>query len=350
MTSMCWTHPSIRAHDEEVTSTPQTHSATGSAHPGPGGTRSARPGADTGQGRRRAGITLLTALAPATWGTTYIVTTHLLPEGHPLFAALMRALPAGLLALLLTRTLPRGHWWWKALVLGTLNIGAFFPLLFLAAQHLPGGVAATLGAAQPILVTLLVVPVLGERLSRWRLTWGIVGVAGVAMVVLGPEAGLDPLGIAAGLLGTASMGLGVVLTKRWGRPPGISSLTLAGWQLGAGGLVLLVPTLLIDGIPAGIDGPAVLGYLWLGLVGGLLAYTLWFGGIRRLPVTATALLGLLSPLVAAGVGVLLAGETFTAVQLLGFALALAAMLAGQVAPRPRIALQRTSQPEGNPIP
>lgn len=262
----------------------------------------------------------------------------------------MRALPAGLLALLLTRTLPWGHWWWKALVLGTLNIGAFFPLLFLAAQHLPGGVAATLGAAQPILVALLVVPVLGERLSRWRLTWGIVGVAGVAMVVLGPEAGLDPLGIAAGLLGTASMGLGVVLTKRWGRPPGISSLTLAGWQLGAGGLVLLVPTLLIDGIPAGIDGPAVLGYLWLGLVGGLLAYTLWVGGIRRLPVTATALLGLLSPLVAAGVGVLLAGETFTAVQLLGFALALAAMLAGQVAPRPRIALQRTSQPEGNPIP
>ncbi|GDY57777.1 hypothetical protein SVIO_084000 [Streptomyces violaceusniger] len=30
--------------------------------------------------------TALTALAPSVWGTTYVVTTELLPEGHPLFA------------------------------------------------------------------------------------------------------------------------------------------------------------------------------------------------------------------------------------------------------------------------
>ena len=55
--------------------------------------------------------------------------------------------------------------------------------------------------------------------------------------------------------------------------------------------MLLVPALLIDGAPAGIDLPAVAGYMWLGLIGGLLAYSLWFAGIRALPVTATALLG-----------------------------------------------------------
>ena len=91
---------------------------------------------------------LLTAIAPATWGTTYLVTTHLLPPGHPLFAGLMRTLPAGLLALMITRQLPRGSWWWRSLVLGGLNMGAFFPLLFVAAQCLPGGVAATLGAVR----------------------------------------------------------------------------------------------------------------------------------------------------------------------------------------------------------
>ena len=42
---------------------------------------------------------MLTALAPIAWGTTYLVTTALLPAGHPLFAGLMRALPAGLLAI-----------------------------------------------------------------------------------------------------------------------------------------------------------------------------------------------------------------------------------------------------------
>lgn len=288
------------------------------------------PGGPAGS---RAGWTTLTAIAPAVWGTTYIVTTHLLPEGHPLFAALMRALPAGVIAVLLARRLPRGSWWWKSLVLGTLNIAVFLPLLFVTAQRLPGGVAATLGASQPILVALLAVAILQERLSRWRLWWGVAGVVGVALIVLGPDAALDPLGVLAGLGGAASMATGVVLTKRWGRPEGVSGLALAGWQLGAGGLVLLVPALVIDGVPPGIDGPAVAGYLWLGLVGALLAYTLWFSGIRRLPVTATALLGLLSPVVAATLGAAIARESLGATQLVGFAIALTAMAAGQLTPR-----------------
>ncbi|GAA4479822.1 hypothetical protein GCM10023094_25460 [Rhodococcus olei] len=281
----------------------------------------------------RTGWTALTAIAPAVWGTTYIVTTHLLPAGHPLFAALMRSLPAGLIALLLSRRLPHGSWWWKSAVLGVLNMGAFFPLLFLAAQHLPGGVAATLGAAQPIVVAFLAVAILHERLSTWRIAWGVVGVLGVALVVLGPGAALDPIGLLAGLAGAVSMGTGVVLTKRWGRPDDVGALGLAGWQLTAAGLVLLAPALLVDGIPPGIDGPAVAGYLWLGLVGALLSYTIWFAGIRRLPVTATALLGLLSPLVAAILGATLAGEALTLVQLAGFAVALTAMVAGQFTPR-----------------
>lgn len=281
----------------------------------------------------RSGLTVSTALAPVVWGTTYIVTSEWLPAGHPMFAGLMRALPAGLLALLLSRTLPHGAWWWKIAVLGSLNIGVFFPLLFLAAERLPGGVAATLGATQPILVAFLAVLVLGERFSRWRVTWGVAGVIGVGLVVLGPGAYLDPIGVMAGLAGAVSMGLGVVLTKKWGRPPGVSALALAGWQLTAGGIVLLAPTLLIEGIPPAVDAPAIAGYVWLGLVGGLLAYTVWFTGIRRLPVTSTALLGLLSPLVAATLGAFFLSETLTPMQLTGFALALAALLAGQLTPR-----------------
>lgn len=285
--------------------------------------------------RRRAGRTALTAVAPLTWGTTYVVTTELLPPGHPLFAAAVRALPAGIVALLLSRVLPRGAWWWKAAVLGTLNIGLFFPLLFLTAERLPGGVAATLGASQPILVALLAVLVLGEPLSVWRAGWGVVGVVGVGLVVLGPGAVLDPVGVLAGVGGAGSVALGITLTKRWGRPVGVDALAYAGWQLTAGGVVLLVPTLLLDSIPQQFDAAAVGGYLWLGLVGGLLAYTLWFRGVGQLPVTATALLVLLSPLVAAVLGTVVLGETVTPVQVVGFVLALTALLAGQVTPAGR---------------
>ena len=42
---------------------------------------------------RRAAVVALTALAPVSWGTTYVVTTELLPPERPLFTALVRALP-----------------------------------------------------------------------------------------------------------------------------------------------------------------------------------------------------------------------------------------------------------------
>ncbi|MGJ0204877.1 DMT family transporter [Leucobacter sp. gxy201] len=302
-----------------------------------------------GASPNRATWTAITAIVPMVWGTTYIATTHLLPEGHPLFAAMMRSLPAGAIALLIARQLPRGAWWWRSLVLGTLNMGAFFPLLFVAAQELPGGVAATLGAAQPIVVAFLAVVILHERLSVRRVCWGVLGMSGVALVVLGPDAAMSPVGVIAGLTGAVSMGTGVVLTKKWGRPEGVSPISLAGWQLAAAGLVLLLPALLIDGVPPDIDGAAWLGYAWLGIAGALVAYTIWFAGIRRLPVTATALLGLLSPLVAAILGAAIAGESLTPVQLLGFALALVAMLAGQLPSSAARSAQRgrSSSPMGS---
>ncbi|AEG43797.1 protein of unknown function DUF6 transmembrane [Isoptericola variabilis 225] len=281
------------------------------------------------------GLTLATALAPVVWGTTYVVTTELLPAGHPLFAGLVRALPAGLLAVAIARTLPRGAWWWRAAVLGTLNIGAFFPLLFVSAERLPGGVAATLGAAQPLLVAALAVGLLRESPSAWRFAWGVVGVLGVGFVVLGPAAGLDAVGVAAGLAGTASMALGTTLAKRWARPAGVGPLAFAGWLLAAGGLVLLPLTFFVEGVPPVLDGRALVGYAWLGLVGGLAAYALWFRGIGRLPVGSVAVLGLLSPLVAAALGAVLLGEALGPVQLVGFALALASIVAGQVVPRRR---------------
>jgi probable blue pigment (indigoidine) exporter len=277
----------------------------------------------------------LTAFAPAVWGTTYVVTTEFLPAGHPLFAGLLRALPAGIVALALTRTLPRGAWWGKAAVLGVLNIGLFLPLLFVAAQRLPGGVAATLAAAQPLVVAVLSVGVLRERLSGWRLCWGVVGMAGVGLVVIGPAAVFDGVGVAAGLGGAVTMAFGVTLTKRWGRPAGVGPTAFAGWQLTAGGLFLLPLTAVFEGAPPPIDADAVLGYLWLGLVGGLLAYALWFRGVTTLPVASVAVLALLSPLVAAVLGAVVLHQTLGPVQLAGFALALAALVAGQL-PAPHL--------------
>jgi probable blue pigment (indigoidine) exporter len=272
--------------------------------------------------------TALTAVAPISWGTTYLVTSQWLPPERPLLSGVLRALPAGLLAVAIGRRLPHGSWWWRAAVLGVLNIGAFFALLFLAAYRLPGGVAATLGAVGPLATAGWALVLLGERPTRWRLGWAVLGIVGVALMVLRANAGFDPVGILAGLAGPVAMSAGVVLTRRWGQPVG--AVPFAGWQLTAGGLFLLPIALLVEGSPPALSLAAVGGYAWLGIVGTLLAYSLWFRGIGELPVAAVSFLVLLSPLVATAIGWVVLDQSLTGLQTVGFAIALLAVLAAQI--------------------
>ncbi|MET8162833.1 EamA family transporter [Streptomyces sp. NPDC005329] len=279
---------------------------------------------------KRSTTVLLTALAPVSWGTTYAVTTEFLPADRPLFTGLMRALPAGLLLLALGRVLPRGVWWGKAAILGALNIGAFFPLLFLSAYRLPGGLAAVVGSIGPLFVVGLSAPLLGRRPTVRTVVAGIVAAFGVSLVVLKAAGALDTLGVLAALASTASMSTGTVLTKRWGRPAGVGPLALAGWQLTAGGLLIAPLAFLVEGAPPALDGRAVGGYLYLALANTAVSYWLWFRGIGRLTATQVTFLGPLSPLTAAVVGWAALGQALTPVQLTGMALAFGATVAGQL--------------------
>ncbi|MGE3588731.1 MAG: EamA family transporter [Ilumatobacteraceae bacterium] len=274
----------------------------------------------------------MTALAPAAWGLTYLVTTELLPSGRPMLVGALRALPAGLILLVITRQRPRGMWWWRAAVLGTLNIGAFFALLFVAAYRLPGGVAATLGAIQPLVAGGLAVVLLGERLQPRVIGASLLGLGGVSLLVLRADARLDGLGVAAGLAGACSMATGVVLTKRWGRP--VSLMAFTSWQLIAGGLVLAPLALALEGLPAGLTTRNLAGFTWLATGGTAVAYVLWFRGIARLPVGQVSLLGVLSPIVAVLSGWLVLGQRLTALQLVGFGLTFVALRVGQRSPVP----------------
>ncbi|KUL32047.1 EamA family transporter [Streptomyces regalis] len=275
-------------------------------------------------------LILLTALAPISWGTTYAVTTEFLPADRPLFTGLMRALPAGLLLLALARVLPRGAWWWKSAVLGALNIGAFFPLLFLSAYRLPGGMAAVVGSVGPLFVVGLSALFLGQRPTVRNVLTGVAAAFGVSLVVLKAAGALDLVGLLAALASTASMSTGTVLTKRWGRPEGVGPLALTSWQLTAGGLLIAPLALLVEGAPPAFDGRAVGGYLYLALANTAVAYWLWFRGIGRLSATQVTFLGPLSPLTAAVVGWAALGQALSPLQLAGMTLAFGATVVGQI--------------------
>lgn len=179
---------------------------------------------------------MLTALAPAIWGSTYIVTSQLLPPDRPFTAALIRVLPAGLLLLLFTRRMPLRKDLWRLLVLSALNIGVFQALLFVAAYRLPGGLAAVLGAIQPLLVMVLTWTVDRRSPAQTTLWASVAGVIGMAMLLLSPQTVFEPVGITAAIVGAGCMATGVWLTRRW--KIDLPVLSLTGWQLAIGGLML----------------------------------------------------------------------------------------------------------------
>ncbi|MFI1047204.1 DMT family transporter [Streptomyces griseoruber] len=285
------------------------------------------------------------ALAPVVWGSTYLVTTEFLPADRPLLAATVRALPSGLLLVLATRRLPRGIWVWRSAVLGVCNIGAFFALLFVAAYRLPGGIAALIGSLQPLVVLGLAAVLLRERAQGRHLVACLLGTSGVGLLVSASAATLDPLGVAAALGGACCMGLGIVLTKRWGRPAGVGLLAFTGWQLSIGGLFLLPLTLQFEGLPGRITTTNLAGYGYLCLVGAVLAYALWFRGVERLPAVAVSFLGLFSPVVAALLGLIVLGQRMTPLQVVGAAAVLAGIVLAQLPSSSTARFQRKAKHE-----
>jgi probable blue pigment (indigoidine) exporter len=291
---------------------------------------------------------LITAVAPIAWGSTYIVTEQFLPPDRPFFAATVRALPVGLVLLAFRHRLPQGDWWWKAIVLGLCNIGLFFPLIFLSAYHLPGGLAATVQAASPLAVMAIAWLLIAERAGVVRVAAALVGLVGVAMLVVRNPGEMDTLGLVGAFGSVLVSALGFVLIKRWQAP--VDMLTLVSWQLVAGGLVLLPIGLLVEGAPPALDLPAVLGFVWLAGIGTGVAYVCWFRGLRLMSAGAVSIIGLMTPVVGTLLGVAFAHEAFGPVQGLGMVLVLGGVLVGQRFGRRPVVLPSPEDSPATPTP
>lgn len=274
-------------------------------------------------------VVLLTAVAPIAWGATYVVTRHLLPPDAPLWGGALRALPAGLLLWALARRRPRGAWWWKAPVLGALNFGGFFVLVYVAAQLLPSSVAASIMALAPLALAGLAWPLLAQRPTlRWAAAAGL-GFAGVALVVGLGAAPVAPAGVVASGVALLSSSLGAILTTRWRDDTPLLATT--AWQLIAGGLALTVVAGVVEGPPPRVDATGVAAYAGVAVIATALAFVCWFTGLRHLPAGTVGLIGLLNPVTGVLLGVAVGGETLGAGQIAG----IAAVLAAIVVARPR---------------
>lgn len=273
------------------------------------------------------------ALAPVLWGTTYYVTRHALPADSPLWGGVLRALPAGLLLLVLARRLPHGAWWWRSAVLGTLTTGAFFALVYLAAQLLPTSIASTVMAVGPVAMMLAAWVLLGQRPRLRAVVGGVLGVVGVAVMLLGGGAGGGPdgRGVLASVAAMLLSSVGYVLASRWQGE--VDVLPLTAWQLVAGALVLVPVAAAVEGAPPALDGTALVGFAYVSLVATALANVAWFAALRHLGPATTGLVGLLNPVTGVLLGTVVAAETLTGRQVAGIVVVLVAMVLGASAGR-----------------
>jgi probable blue pigment (indigoidine) exporter len=174
---------------------------------------------------------------------------------------------------------------------------------------------------------------LSEKPAKLSVMAAIIGFIGVGLLVLGPSARLDYMGLMAALAGAATMGLGTVLAKRW-QPP-VPLIIFTAWQLTLGGLMLLPIALVVEGSFTEFSRINLWGLIYLGLIGTGLSYALWFRGICRLKPTAVSALGLMNPVVATLIGYVFLQQTLTPLQLLGVVIVLGSVLLGQL---PQISL------------
>ena len=227
---------------------------------------------------RRLWWILITAIAPIAWGSSYVVTRQLLPADAPLWGGLLRALPAGLILLAISRRLPTGSWWWRSLLLGALNVGGFFVLVYIAGQRLPSSLAATLMSTSALVMMLFAWGMLRQRPRLIAVLGALVGLAGVA-VMLGLGGGpVDLWGVAVALGAMVASSFGYILTSRWGSD--IPAVTMSSWQL-LGGSVLLIPVaIVVEGPPPALTPVSALGFVYLSVVATAIAYVAWFTGLR----------------------------------------------------------------------
>ncbi|RYG88322.1 MAG: permease [Alphaproteobacteria bacterium] len=266
---------------------------------------------------------LAAAVATGLWGFTYIITTTMLPQ-HPWFIGAVRAGLGALPLLLLARELPPLRFWPKLIVLGTLNAGLFFGLLFIAALRLPGGVASIFQALSPLFAVALVWPLLGQRPTVMKVAGLLVGLVGVVLVVLKGGAGLDLLGVLAALGCALSVALGGILVQKWGQPMSMAGFT--AWQLVVAAVGLGAVALILDDVPVSLTAVNGLGLAILAFGLTSLPFFLWFKAIRKEGAASVAPFMLLTPIIAFVLDAIVRGILPTPLQGLGGLLVIAGLI------------------------
>ncbi|MEZ8188903.1 DMT family transporter [Vibrio sp. 1F279] len=266
-------------------------------------------------------MNILLAMIPAFfWGTTYAVTQFTLQEWPPLLLGALRALPAGLLLLVVKPTLPQKGEWQIIFTLGLINIATFFSLIFVMALTLPSAISGVGMISVPVFAMIFHWVVKKQRPQLIQALSG-VGLITLAWILFNPsQIALNPIGLGAMFAAIMCIVIGSSITKSLGsRMHWWKVLT---WQLILGGTILSVASgvhALIDPQPyvnavTHFDTRNAIGLVWVIVLNTALGYGMYVWLLQRMSVVDFTFGGIANPVAGIVTGMVLMSESFTAVQ------------------------------------
>jgi drug/metabolite transporter (DMT)-like permease len=205
-----------------------------------------------------------------------------------------------------------------------LGIYAAMTCVYWAAGRMPSGWISVVFGLSPMMTGLLARIWLGERaFAAHKLSGMVLGVAGLGLVfAVGRDLGEGAvLGIGAVLLSALAHSASGIGVKRIGAP-------IPGLAVTAGALLVATPLFvatwwLFDGAwPVALPPRALGGIVYLGMVGSVVGFAMYYYVLRHLEASRVALIALVTPIVALVLGYGLNGEPLTVRIGLGAALVL----------------------------
>ncbi len=205
-----------------------------------------------------------------------------------------------------------------------------FQLLYFYAVRDVGVAVATLIALGLAPVALTCTEALSARTRPAPRTMAALALALVGLVLVtafgapSPQAAPRP---PAGILEAIGSGLAYATATAWSAPLarrlGPSAITFATSMVG---VVVLLPVIAALGRPIPRSAPIVAGILWLAVVATVIAYGLFYAGLRSTPGSIAMILTLLEPVTAVVLAAVLLGEPLTVANVLGGVLLLGAVV------------------------
>jgi drug/metabolite transporter (DMT)-like permease len=247
-------------------------------------------------------------------------------------------------------------------IIGTLLLGGGMGLVAWAEQTIPSGIAALLIAMMPVWVAVLGRVAFAERLPRLAVVGIVVGFAGVAILVgptaVGATGALDAAGVIAILISPIAWSAGSLYSSHRAVLPR-HPLVATGSQMIAGSVALTLMAL-VSGEPARFE-PALVSagsfaaFLYLTVIGSLVAFTTFGWLLRVAPLPLVATYAYVNPVVAVVLGAIVLREaieprTLVAGAVIVGAVALIVTARGRMtAPRTTVETVRTPPAPSEPL-